>query len=144
MAVHKTSSNDYHRMRCAALLSVVRTQFSLAFCICPLFLCSWLPHHRPGTPPSAAHIAAAAVALLAAIACCIYGIRTFHTHLLVQNALDTPIIEPPSNLMLNVQQHAADEMLLRQLVDECVKQQQSVIHLDSQRRMVTSSSINPQ
>jgi hypothetical protein len=58
--------------------------------------------------------------------------------------LDTPIIEPPSGLMLDVQQHAADEMLLRQLVDECVKQQQSVIHLDSQRRMVTSSSINPQ
>jgi hypothetical protein len=46
--------------------------------------------------------------------------------------------------MLDVQQHAADEMLLRQLVDECVKQQQSVVHLDSQRRMVTSSSINPQ
>ncbi|WIA19693.1 hypothetical protein OEZ85_005621 [Tetradesmus obliquus] len=35
-------------------------------------------------------------------------------------------------------------MLLRQLVEECAKQQQSVIHLDSQRRMVTSSSINPQ
>lgn len=105
---------------------------------------SWLQQRRPGRAPSPAHILAAAVALLAAMSCCIYAIRAFHTHLLVQTVLETPIVEPSGVLKLDVQQHAAAEMLLRQLVDECAKQQQTVIHLDSQRRMVTSSSINPQ
>ncbi|WIA39978.1 hypothetical protein OEZ86_013408 [Tetradesmus obliquus] len=104
----------------------------------------WLPQQRPGHPPSPAHIAAAAVAFLAVLCCCIYGVRTFRLHLLVQNVLDSPITEPQGHLVLHAQQHAANEMLLRQLVEECAKQQQSVIHLDSQRRMVTSSSINPQ
>eukprot|EP00775_Hariotina_reticulata_P012551 gene12551-12684_t len=43
-----------------------------------------------------------------------------------------------------MQQHAADEMLLRQIVDECSKRQDTVLHLDSKRQLVVTKSINPQ
>lgn len=73
----------------------------------------------------------------------VYGGKTLYTHVLVAHVLDTPIIEPAANLVLDLQQHAAYEMLLRQITEECAKRQDTVIYLDSKRQVVTEGSINP-
>jgi hypothetical protein len=79
-----------------------------------------------------------------AVAAVWYEGKRLHLHLVVQHVLQATIQQPPADLQLNMQQHAADEMLLRQIVDECSKRQDTVLHLDNQRRLLVTQNINPQ
>lgn len=54
------------------------------------------------------------------------------------------ITDPPTGLSLDLQQHAADEMLLRQIVDECSKREDTVLFVTPNRALSVSSSIDPQ
>jgi hypothetical protein len=45
--------------------------------------------------------------------------------------------------VLDLQQHAADEMLLRQIVDECIKREDTVLMVDAARSLVVSREIDP-
>jgi hypothetical protein len=73
-----------------------------------------------------------------------FGAKTLHYRLVVQNVLQSGISDPPpSGLVLDLQRHAADEMLLRQIVDECSKRQDTVMYVDASRKLVVSSEIDP-
>jgi hypothetical protein len=72
-----------------------------------------------------------------------FGAKSLHYHLVVQKVLTAGIADPPAGLMLDLQAHAADEMLLRQLVDECSKREDSVLYVDSSRQSVVSKQIHP-
>lgn len=69
--------------------------------------------------------------------------RSLHHHLIVQRVLASGIKEPPAGLALDLQQHAADEMLLRQIVDECSKGEDTVLYVDSARQLVVAQEIDP-
>lgn len=72
-----------------------------------------------------------------------YGGRSLHYHLVVQKVLATGIAEPPAGLVLDLQRHAADEMLLRQIVDECSKREDTVLYVDNSHKLVVSKEIDP-
>lgn len=72
-----------------------------------------------------------------------FGARSLQYHLIVQKVLSAGIAEPPAGLVLDLQQHAADEMLLRQIIDECSKREDTVLYVDDSRRLVVSTDINP-
>lgn len=72
-----------------------------------------------------------------------FGAKSLHHRLVVQNVLQSGISDPPPRLVLDLQRHAADEMLLRQIVDECSKRQDTVMYVDASRKLVVSSEIDP-
>lgn len=84
-----------------------------------------------------------AAGLILCIIGIVYGGQSLHHHLIVQKVLSSGIVDPPAGLVLSPQQHAADEMLLRQIVDECSKREDIVLQVDSSRRLVVSKEIEP-
>lgn len=72
-----------------------------------------------------------------------FGAKSLHYRLVVQNVLQSGISNSPPRLVLDLQRHAADEMLLRQIVDECSKRQDTVLYVDASRKLVASSEIDP-
>jgi hypothetical protein len=72
-----------------------------------------------------------------------FGGKSLHYHLVVQKVLQSGIADPPAGLVLDLQRHAADEMLLRQIVDECSKREDTVLYVDASRKLVVSTAIDP-
>lgn len=71
------------------------------------------------------------------------GATSLRHRLVVQKVLAGGIADPPAGLALDLQQHAADEMLLRQIVDECAKGEDTVLMVDASRNLVVSKEIDP-
>jgi hypothetical protein len=72
-----------------------------------------------------------------------FGGKSLHHHLVVHKVLQSGIADPPAGLVLDLQRHAADEMLLRQIVDECSKREDTVLYVDGSRKLVVLKAIDP-
>lgn len=84
-----------------------------------------------------------AAGLLLAVFGIYSGATSLHHRLVIQKVLSDGIADPPAGLVLDLQQHAADEMLLRQIVDECIKREDTVLMVDAARNLVVSREIDP-
>jgi hypothetical protein len=102
--------------------------------------------HRPRATKAAAaanpwfsHPAVLAAALLLVLAGCVWSGNRYFTRKARSGAA---IAEPPLNLQLDLQQHAADEMLLRQIVDECATRQDTTLFLSPERELVVDKALD--
>jgi hypothetical protein len=98
---------------------------------------------QPPAPPPLQPAAVGGLLLLACVCAWLLG-TTLHHRLLIRSVLTSPIAEPPDGLPpLDLQAHAADEMLLRHIVEECAKRQDTVLFLDAARQLVVADTIDP-
>ncbi|KAF6265543.1 hypothetical protein COO60DRAFT_962986 [Scenedesmus sp. NREL 46B-D3] len=63
-------------------------------------------------------------------------------HLLSAHVLDSPIMAHEDAEPLNIRVHVADERLLRLIVEECAKREDSVIWLDKDGQMVVQEAVD--